>query len=340
MAEPSGRSLLLQAARGEATPRPPVWLMRQAGRYLPEYRELRSNHSFLEAVTTPSIAARVSRMPYERFRPDGVICYSDLLTVVEPLGFSYRIESGVGPVVDEPIETPADVPTDHDDVRETLAYLGETVGRLDSTTGDAGVIGFAGGPFTVATYLLDDGASRSKMTLRRFRAQHPAAFRRLLGVTADVVAESLALQADRGADLVQLFDTRAAFLSPADYREFLLPLHQRILAAVDVPTVLFVRTPGGHLDALAEAGADVLALDWTVSIARARERLGDHPIQGNLDPSLLYAEPAVIERRTRQLIEQAGPAGHILNLGHGVHKHTPLDGVRRFVRTAKRWSWE
>ena len=334
-----GRELLVRAARGERTPRPPVWLMRQAGRYLPEYRELRSNHSFREAVTTPEIAVRATLQPYERFHPDGVVLYSDILTALEPLGFTYHVESGVGPVVENPVEGPEDVPREHSAVREEVAYVGRVVDRLDDRLTDAGLIGFAGGPFTLAAYAVGDGRSRSKMSLRRLRSEHPDPFRALLESFADVVTEYVAFQAEQGADVIQLFDTHAAMLAPRDYRALLQPLHERILDAVDVPTVLFVRNPAGMLDTLAETGADVLALDWTVDLERARDRLGDHPVQGNLDPASLFGDPASVRERTRRVIEAAGPRGHVLNLGHGVHKHTPVENVAAVVDTAKQFSW-
>lgn len=335
-----GRELLLAAARGERTPRPPVWLMRQAGRYLPEYRDLRADHSFREAISTPELAVRATLQPYERFHPDGVVVYSDILTVLEPLGFSYHVESGVGPVVENPVQGPTDLPEQEASVAETVGYVGETLDRLDDRLDDAGLIGFAGGPFTLAAYAVGAGGSRSKMELRRLRSEHPDAFRALLASFADVVAEYVACQTANGADLIQLFDTHAAMLSPRDYREYLLPLHERILEAVDVPTILFVRNPAGVLDALAESGADVLGLDWTVDLDRARRRLGDHPVQGNLDPATLFGDPAQIRARTRDAIETAGPEGYVCNLGHGVHKHTPIDGVRTVVETVTDWSWE
>lgn len=313
--------------------------MRQAGRYLPGYRAVRAEYSFTEAVRTPEVAARVSRLPYDRFEPDGVIVYADVLAVVEALGFEYHVESGVGPVVENPIEEPADVPREAGDVSEQLAAVGETVARVAETVADAGVIGYAGGPFTVASYLLGaDG--RSKMRLRRFRLDHPDAFRRLLDVLTEAIGSYLRFQAARGADLVQLFDTRAALLSPAAYREWLRPCHQRICSAVDAPSILFVRNPGGHLDALADAGADVLALDWTVDLAETRDRLGDQPVQGNLDPAALFGSNDQIRRQTRQTIRAAGPAGYICNLGHGVHRATDPAAVERFVRTVKRWTWD
>lgn len=268
------RELLVRAARGERTRRPPVWLMRQAGRYLPEYREVRSEYSFLEAIKTPEVAARISLQPWERFQPDGVVMYSDILVVLEPLGLEYHIEPGVGPVVARPATGPADLDTPGDPATE-LGYVGDLIERLSSRLGDrAAVIGFAGGPFTLASYAVEGEPTRTHMALRRLRADRPAAFRSLLERFADIVREFLAYQVACGADVVQLFDTYAGVLTPADYREFLLPLHRTILTDVDVPSIVFVRNMGGRLDLLAEAGADVVGHDPLVSKEAARGALG------------------------------------------------------------------
>jgi uroporphyrinogen decarboxylase len=330
------RDLFLRALRGERTERPPVWLMRQAGRYLPEYREVREEYTFLEAIKTPEVAERISLQPYERFQPDAVVMYSDILTVLEPLEFSYHIESGVGPVVEDPVDGPGDVDRPVGDVREEIDYVGELLERLQATLdGDAAVLGFCGGPFTLASYAVEGGPSKSHMALRALRSAHPDAFRTLLERFTEVTVDYLQFQADSGADAVQVFDTYAAALSPADYREFLLPLHRRIHDAVDLPSIQFARNMGGNLDLLADSGADAVSLDWTVDIGDAREELGDTPVQGNLDPSYLMGDPAFVRERTREVIDAAGPEGHVLNLGHGVNKETPVESVAAFVETAK-----
>jgi uroporphyrinogen decarboxylase len=334
-------NLLVRAARGERIERPPVWLMRQAGRHIPEYREIRDDYSFLEAIKTPEVAAEITMLPWEYYEPDGIVMFSDILTVLEPLGFSYHIESGVGPVVENPVQGPADTDRTHGDVRAELDYVAALLDRLDEQVGDqTALIGFAGGPFTLASYAVAGEPSKTDMPLRKLRATHPDAFRRLLASFADVVREYLELQIDHGADVVQLFDTYAGALSPADYREFLLPLHREILADLSAPSIVFVRRMNGRLDLLAETGADVVGLDWTVDMATAREELGDRPVQGNLDPSYLFGDPEFVREKTREVIEAAGPAGHILNLGHGVNKDTPVESVEAFVETAKSFSWE
>jgi uroporphyrinogen decarboxylase len=328
--------LLVRAARGERTERPPVWLMRQAGRHIPEYREIRADYSFLEAIKTPEIAADITMLPWEYYEPDGLVMFSDILTVLEPLGFSYHIESGVGPVIENPVEGPDDVDRSHEDVVRELDYVGELLVELDQRVGDeTALIGFAGGPFTLASYAVAGGPSRTNMPLRQLRTEHPDAFRTLLSAFADVVKDYLEFQIGNGADVVQLFDTYAGVLTPEDYREFVLPLHREILADLAAPSIVFVRRMNGRLDLLAESGADVVALDWTVDMASARDELGEIPVQGNLDPSSLFGSQEFVEERTREVIDAAGHSGHILNLGHGVHKDTPVEGVRAFVETAK-----
>ena len=328
--------LLVRAARGERTARPPVWLMRQAGRHLPEYREIREEYDFLEAVTTPEIAVEITLQPWERYRPDGVVMFSDILTILEPLGFEYHIESGKGPVIGEPIDEPADVPGTYGSISDELEYVGALLDRLKTRVGDeTGIIGFAGGPFTLASYAVAGHPTRNHSPLRQFKARHPEAFRDLLGIFAEAVTEFLQYQVDHGAEVLQLFDTYAGILPPADYREFIQPLHREILTGVDAPTIVFVRNMGGRLDQLAATEADVVGLDWTVDMETARHQLGERAVQGNLDPSVLFADPATIRERTREVIEAAGDSGHILNLGHGVHKDTPIEGVEAFVETAK-----
>ncbi|WP_293032261.1 uroporphyrinogen decarboxylase [Natronococcus sp.] len=333
--------LFLRAARGERTERPPVWMMRQAGRYLPEYRELREDYSFLEAISTPEIATEITLQPWERFRPDGIVMYSDILTVLEPLGFSYHLESGVGPVVENPVESPDETRRERGDVEEELWYVGELLERLSDELGEqAAVLGFTGGPFTLAAYVCEGTPSRSFMDVRRLRAEHPEAFERLLRAFTDIIVDYVRFQVESGADAIQLFDTYGGLLSPADYRRFLLPLHREIVDAVDVPTIVFVRNVSGNLDLLEETGADVVSLDWTVELEEARAELGDVAIQGNLDPALLYGDPETVRERTRDVVAAAGDTGHILNLGHGVDRNVPVENVEAFFEAAKAVSRE
>lgn len=334
------RDRFLSAARGEPTDRPPVWLMRQAGRYLPEYRELRAEYTFREAISTPDVAEEITLQPFERFALDAVVIYSDILVALEPLGIDYHLESGVGPVIDDPIDDPGAIPRTHEPVETTLEYVGALLERVSDRVGEeAATLGFAGGPFTLASYAVAGEPSKNHVPVRGFRAENPDAFVDVLETFAGVVTEFLQYQVDHGADAVQLFDTYAGLLGPADYRDYLLPLHQQILSSIDVPTIIFVRNMGGRLPLLEESGADVIGLDWTVDMATARSSLGTQPVQGNLDPTDLLGDPEFVARRTREVIEAAGPEGHILNLGHGINRRTPVESVEAFVETARRFEW-
>ena len=330
--------LLIRAARGERTERPPVWMMRQAGRHIPEYRRIREQYSFTEAIKDPAVAERITLLPWNLYRPDGVVMFSDILTVVEPLGFDYHLESGVGPIIENPVTGPDDVDREVGDIESELDYVWKLLARLQDSVGDeTTVLGFAGGPFTLASYVIGKAAERDRdhTHLRRFRANHPDAFRTLLATFADVTREYLQRQAEAGADAVQLFDTWAGLLTPDDYREFVQPLHREILSDLDVPSIVFTRYPGGKLDLLADSGADVVSLDWTVDLADARGQLGDMPVQGNLDPSYLLGDEALVRKETRRVIEKAGDTGHILNLGHGVSRDAPVENVKTFFETAR-----
>ena len=329
--------LFERALRGEKTERPPVWLMRQAGRYLPRYRELRSSYTFREAISTPDVATEISLLPYERFGVDGVIMYSDILTILDPLGIEYRIESGVGPVIDQPINNHDDLPDGFEAMDTAVGYVGELLERLSETLGDdATTIGFAGGPFTVASYLVAGEPTKSHIPLRRLRVETPTLWEDLLGVLTDATVAYITYQEAHGAEVIQLFDTYVGHLTPDAYREWILPLHQQVLDAVEVPTIIFARGMNGHLEDLAATGADMVSIDWMIDIDRARDELGPAvPVQGNLDPVELLGPRDRIIEATNDVIERAGPRGHILNLGHGIERSTPPEHVATFVETAK-----
>lgn len=333
--------LLVRAARGERTERPPVWMMRQAGRHLPEYREIRADYSFREAIETPAIAEEITLQPYERYGVDGVVMFSDILTCLEPLGFEYHIESGVGPIIENPADGAEDVPGSIGEVGVQLDFVFDLLDRLQKSVADEdAVIGFAGGPFTLASYAVAGGVDHRRAAIRRFRAEHPDAFSELLDRFTEVVTTYLRHQVEHGADVVQLFDTYAGVLPPRDYEEHVLPRHRDILTALDAPTILFVRGMGGRLNVLRDSGADAVSLDWTVDMVESRAELGELPVQGNLDPTMLFADPKTVRDRTAESIRAAGPEGYICNLGHGVHKDTPIESVSAFVETAKNWEWD
>lgn len=329
--------LFARALRGERTERPPVWLMRQAGRYLPRYRELRETYTFREAISTPDVATEISLLPFKQFSVDGVVMYSDILTILDPLGIEYRIESGVGPVIDDPIDAPSAMPEEIAPMDECVAYVGELLKRLRNHLGDdATVIGFAGGPFTVGSYLVAGEPTRSHLPIRRLRVEEPGMFADLLDLLTAATIEYVRYQVEAGAEVIQLFDTYAGYLSPDAYREWLLPRHRRIITAAEVPTIVFARGMGGHLENLAATGADAVSIDWGVDIAAAREAVGPGvTLQGNLDPVTLLGDRETIVEETTRVIEAGECRGHILNLGHGIHKGTPPENVEAFVETAK-----
>lgn len=328
--------LFARALRGERTERPPVWLMRQAGRYLPRYRELRADRSFREAVTDPAIAEEISLLPYDRFGVDAVVMFADILEILAPLGIEYRVESGVGPVIEDTVKTREDVPTSVAPMADSLEHVGDLLGRLRASLGDdATTIGFAGGPFTVGSYLVAGEPTRSHRPIRRLRVADPETWTALLDAITEATVEYLRYQEAAGAEVIQLFETYAGHLSPAAYRDSLLDRHREILDAVDVPTIVFARGMGGHLEDLAATSATAVSLDWTVELPAAREALGPAvPVQGNLDPAELLGSRQRVVDMTEALIDAGSRRGHILNLGHGVLAETPPENVAAFVETA------
>jgi uroporphyrinogen decarboxylase len=333
--------LLLRAARSEPTERVPVWLMRQAGRYLPEYRAVRERHGFLDVLRTPELAAEVSLQPWRRFRPDGVILFSDILTPLEGMGLAFHIDEG-GPRILDPVRSRADVDKLRvADPSESVPYVLELVRLLQRELGAAApVLGFAGAPFTLATYAVGEGHNTRESGVKRLAYEDPGTLHLLLGKLADQVALYLAAQVEAGAHAVQLFDTWAGELAPRDYRELALPYQARALAAVRgrVPAILFVLGGSAYVDLMAEAGADVLSLDWRIPLDRARKVVGrEVALQGNLDPALVLAPPECLVERVREVLAEGGGRGHIFNLGHGVVPSSPPENVSLLFETVRAW---
>lgn len=325
--------LILRALRSEPVPRAPVWFMRQAGRYLPEYLEVRSKVSFWELCRDPDLACEVTLQPLRRFKLDAAIVFSDILTVVEAVGREVTFEKGHGPRLADPVRTAADVASlVRPDVADALPHVPETLRRFRAAKPDTPILGFAGAPFTLLCYLVEGGGSKDWTTVKRMLWNDPVSARRTLDLLADVVGDYLQAQVDAGAAAVQIFDTWAGALSVEDYKAFALPATQRALARVKgAPTIHFTRDSSPFLHLLRETGADAFGLDWRVDLARAREVLGDAPVQGNLDPIALHAPPHVIREKVRAILRAAGPRGHIFNLGHGVIPSTPIEGVHAMV---------
>ncbi len=332
---------LLRACRGEPVDRPPVWLMRQAGRYLPEYRRVREGVSFLDMCRDVERAVEVSLQPLRLVGSEAVILFSDIFVPVPGLGV--EVDFRPGPVVSRPIRSLAQVEALRaPDPRESVPFVFEILRalRAELETPQVPLIGFAGAPFTLAAYLMGGGADREFSWIRHALYRAPELLRALQARLTDLVVAYLNAQIEAGAQVVQLFDTWAGLLAPAEYREWVLPVHREIAAKLDrasAPLILYVKGGAHLLDLMLEAGADVLSLDWRVEIGAAARRVGDRAsLQGNLDPAALAAPREAIFQRVREIAEAARPArGHILNLGHGCLPETPVEGVRAFTDAAR-----
>ena len=331
--------LLLRACRSENVPRTPVWMMRQAGRYLEDYRSIRAKVSFLELCKTPELAAEVSMQPYRILGVDAVIFFSDILIPVEAMGIEVSLTDR-GPEIGNPVRSSQDVDAlASPDVDTAFPFTGEVLGRLRrELDGAVPLIGFAGAPWTLGSYVVEGGGSRNLPRIKGMAFRDPKLFHRLMDKLAKTIGDYLVYQIESGAQVVQLFDTWAGELSPPDYEEFALPYTQRIFETVGdrVPRILYLNGTSPLLELMARSGADVLSIDWRIPIGEARRRIGDGiAIQGNLDPCLLLGRPERMLERTAEILEQAGPAGHILNLGHGILPPTPVENARAFIEFAK-----
>ncbi len=332
---------LLRACRGEPVDRPPVWLMRQAGRYLPEYRRAREGIAFLEMCRDVDRAVEVSLQPLTLVGTEAVILFSDIFVPVPAMGV--EVDFRPGPVVAEPLRRLDQIERLRvPEPREAVPFVFEIlrVLRQELASERVPLLGFAGAPFTLAAYLVEGGGSRHFSALKRMMVRAPEVLRALLDRLTAMVVAYLNAQIEAGAQVVQLFDTWAGILSPQDYRAWALPTHREIAAKLDrdaAPFILYVNDGAHVLDEMLQADADVISVDWRVDLAEAARRAGSHAsVQGNLDPCALAAPPDEIARRVREMAETAAPArGHILNLGHGCLPDTPVEGVRAFTDAAR-----
>ena len=318
---------ILRAARGEATDRTPVWMMRQAGRYLPEYQAVRAEHSFFEVVGTPELACEVTLQPVERFPVDAAIIFSDILVIPQALGLEVQMVSGKGPHFPAPLTEPEELSrlASDPDLDAELGHVYEALAltrrRLE---GRVPLIGFAGAPWTLMAYMVEGGGSKSFRRARRWLWAHPDDAHALLDTIADAVAAYLIGQAGAGAQLVQVFDSHAGLLGEETFEHFALPYLARIAerfkaAHPDVPAIVFAKGAPYALDALAATDYDAISLDWTMDPRAARDTVGDRvALQGNLDPCALYAAPGEIRRQVDAMLERFGPHAHVANLGHGM----------------------
>jgi uroporphyrinogen decarboxylase len=330
--------LLVRAARREPVERTPVWFMRQAGRSLPEYRALRERHGFFELAHDPELCAEVTLQPVRRHGVDAAVMFADIMTPVVAMGLDVDLVEGVGPVVAEPIRTRADV--DRlvvPDPEEALASVLEAVRLVRADLGpEQAVVGFCGGPFTVAGYLVEGKPSRELARTKALMLSEPATWDALMEKLSATFAAYVAAKVRAGADVVQLFDSWVGTLAPSLYRERVAPWSARILAGVDVPTIHFGTGASHLLTAMAEAGGDVIGLDWRLPLDDGWALVPDRAVQGNLDPAALTTSWDVVEREALDVLDRAaGRPGHIFNLGHGVLPATDPDSLTRLVELVR-----
>jgi uroporphyrinogen decarboxylase len=334
----------LKACRREPVDRTPVWMMRQAGRYLPEYRAIREHHTFLEMCRTPELAAEVTVQPLRRFPLDAAIIFADILLPLPGIGIDLTFAKGEGPVIGNPVRSSADVDAltplepDHD-----VPFLAEAIRVVRrEIEGNVPLIGFSGAPFTLASYMIEGGGSREFVRTKTFMYAQPEAWHRFMDKIADMIVAYLLYQVEAGAQALQLFDSWVGILSPADYREFVMPYSRRVMETVSgrVPVIHFGTDTATLLPLIREAGGDVIGVDWRIDLGDAWDIIGpDRGIQGNLDPITLFAPAEVLEARVASIIDRAGGRpGHIFNLGHGILQTTPLESVHVMMDAVHRLS--
>ena len=332
-------SRFLRACRRQATDATPVWLMRQAGRYMSEYRALREKYTILEMIKTPDLACEVTLQPINAFALDAAIIFADILPPLEGMGLSLEFVKGEGPVIHNPVRTAADIAAlTVPDPREALSFTLDAIRMTRRELDGRGIplIGFSGAPFTLASYAVEGGGSKNRIEVKRLMWNEPAAWHALMGKLAELAGEYLLAQAEAGAHALQLFDSWVGELSPDDYRQFVLPYSQRTLeiaSKAGVPLIHFGTGTSGMLPLIQQAGGDVIGVDWRIDLAQAWEQLGPGvAVQGNLDPVALFADWDALQPRVTAILDQVkGRPGHIFNLGHGILPQTPVDTIRRLV---------
>ena len=332
----------LDACWGKAVDRTPVWLMRQAGRYLPDYMRVRRTCTFLELCKTPELAAEVTIQPVDILGVDAAILFSDILTPVEPMGM--KLDFVPGPVFEHPIRTMADVEALRiPQMEQDVPYVLETLKILRRELATkVPLIGFGGAPFTLACYMVEGKGSKDFAALKKMMYAEPEVYAALMEKITTMDMEYLNAQIKAGAQAIQIFDTWGGMLSPADYERYVLPYTRRLINGLDrtgVPVIHFVKGAGTMLDIVKQAGGDVMGLDWHVNLGRARDILGDMAVQGNLDPTVLYAPKEIIEREVKRVLdENAGRPGLIFNLGHGILPTVPPENAIFMVECVHRLS--
>lgn len=329
------RQVFLKALKREPVPYTPIWLMRQAGRYLPEYRKVREQYSFLEMCRTPEVAAEITLQPLRRFELDAAILFSDILIPLPPMGIEVEFVESKGPVITNPVRTVEDIKK----VRvmsgdEDTPFVGQAIKIIkEELKEERALIGFSGAPFTLASYAVEGGHSRNYIDVKKLMWNEPEAFNELMEKTSQSIVSYLSHQIESGVDAVQLFDSWVGVLDPADFKEYVLPHLSFIVDALkskyDVPVIYFGTMTGGLLDTISQLNVDAVGVDWRVRIDEAWQIIGhDKAIQGNLDPVALYADFSVLAAKADDILERVGARpGHVFNLGHGVTPQVSIEAV-------------
>jgi uroporphyrinogen decarboxylase len=337
--------LLLRTLRGEKTERTPVWMMRQAGRYLPEYIAIRNKYGFFERCQTPELACEITIQPVDIVGVDAAILFSDILVVPQAMGLEVQLKENVGPLLPQPIKTVADLARVRvPDVDETLGYVFDAIKLIKQELNDrVPLIGFAGAPWTLLCYMVQGKGSKTFDEAKAFCYSQPELAHQLLQMITDTTIAYLKGQIKAGADTLQLFDSWGGLLSPADFELWSLQYIRQIVAAVkdEVPTIIFAKGAWHSLDKMAATGAAGLGIDWCIPANMARQFAGnDITLQGNFDPAKLLSPIPVIEQEVREMLTAFGPGRHIANLGHGILPNVPVDHARAFVHAVKEFRFE
>ena len=342
-ADETKEPLLVRAAKGLPVERPPAWMMRQAGRYMQEYRDLAVKYpSFRERSETTDLITEITLQPWRAFQPDGVILFSDILTPLPAIGIPFEIDDYKGPILDSPIRDADGLKMMHALDLDMLPFVGESLSILRKEVGDtAAVLGFVGAPWTLATYIVEGGSSSTYKTIKSMAMSDPETLKSILSAVADAVGDYVGYQIDAGAQCVQIFDSWGGQLPPHMWEVWSKPYIQQVVDKVrsthpGVPLTLYANGSGGLLERMATTGVDCIGLDWTIDMADGRRRVGDLAVQGNVDPAVLFAAPEAVEQAVKDVCDKAGPTGHVLNLGHGVLVGTPEENVKVFFDAAKK----
>ena len=339
-------SRFVRACLRKPVDRTPVWFLRQAGRYMQEYRDVRKHHTLVEICKKPELAAEVTITAAEKLGVDAAIIFADLLLPLEPMGLDFEFQAGEGPVVHKPVRTAEDVRALRTDRAGDLAYVALAIEKVAAHFRDRlGVIGFCGAPYTLASYMIEGGGSRNYIETKKLMYREPTAWGGLLDKIVSVLVEYCRLQVQAGADVIQIFDSWVGSLSLSDYRAYAFEASKRLVRAVQamgVPVIYFGVETAGLLEQMAATGADVIGLDWRQPLDEGWRAVGDaHAVQGNLDPITLFAPPDVLEQRVKEILRAAGGRpGHIFNLGHGIVPATPVENVQAVVKIVREFRLE